>query len=44
MNPVLALGLLLAAPQDVDWVESYDKALEVARRTGKPILIYLWCS
>ena len=44
MDTVLALGLLLAVPQEVDWVGSHDKGLEVARRTGQPVLIYLFCS
>lgn len=45
---VLAGSFLLSptalANETVPWIESYDEALEEARRTGKPIFLEFRCA
>lgn len=42
----VALGMAPAAQgkEAVTWIESYDEALEEARRTGKPIFLEFRCA
>lgn len=49
----LAVGILLAvaacvqdslAKEAVTWIQSYDEAIEEARRTGKPIFLEFRCA
>ena len=35
---------LLPAQDTVDWLDSYEAALEEAKRTGKPIFLEFRCS
>ncbi len=46
---VMACLIVLALPiaharEAVTWIESYDEALEEARRTGKPIFLEFRCA
>ncbi|MDE0124845.1 MAG: hypothetical protein OXN97_09755 [Bryobacterales bacterium] len=45
---LLTGSFLLSSPafanETVPWIESYDEALEEARRTGKPIFLEFRCA